>query len=121
MSKIYIETDMTEMPKSCFWAEEAKGFKKHIWHSCPNRTYCTIYGKTPLQDTRPEWCPLKQGMLVDKEVLKQTIIDYLSNQEVRVGDWEYFSILQSPTDDDDFANALESVIDDVIEKLEGNE
>jgi len=62
MPKIYIETDMTELPKKC--NECSKFIDKGVGYCNAQLCWANYYA-----DTRPEWCPLKQGMLVDDDEL----------------------------------------------------
>jgi len=68
MSKIYIETEMTELPKGCRWC-----VKGGIIVACKAMSFCENRGidtvRNPFEPQRHIKCPLKQGMLVDDDEL----------------------------------------------------
>ena len=67
MSKIYIETDITELPKGCGECDfkYTNQTKEVTYYRCD----ATMQVIQNIDNTRPEWCPLKQGMLVDDDEL----------------------------------------------------
>ena len=62
MPKIYIETELSELPKKC---KECLRFEDKGEGYCNAQLSWTNY----YADTRPESCALKKGMLVDDDEL----------------------------------------------------